>query len=45
MVFVSAVKGVELLSPFGILIFLIGIVFKLGLPVVMIKYGKKDSNL
>ncbi len=45
MVIINAVQGVELFSPLGILIFTIGIVFTVGLPVVMIKYGKKDSDL
>ena len=34
--------GVEIFSPLGILILVIGIAFTVGLPVAMIKYGKKD---
>ena len=34
--------GVEIFSPLGILILVIGVAFTVGLPVAMIKYGKKD---
>ena len=34
--------GVEIFSPLGIFILFIGVVFTVGLPVSMIKYGKKD---
>ena len=34
--------GVEIFSPLGILILVIGIAFTVGLPLAMIKYGKKD---
>ena len=34
--------GVEIFSPLGILLLVIGIAFTVGLPVAMIKYGKKD---
>ena len=34
--------GVEIFSPLGILILVIGAAFTVGLPVAMIKYGKKD---
>ena len=34
--------GVEIFSPLGILILLIGVAFTVGLPVIMIKYGKRE---
>ena len=34
--------GVEVFSQLGILILVIGVAFTVGLPVAMIKYGKKD---
>ena len=34
--------GVEIFSPLGILILVIGVAFTVGLPIAMIKYGKKD---
>ena len=34
--------GVEIFSPLGILILVIGVAFTVGLPLAMIKYGKKD---
>ena len=34
--------GVEIFSPLGILILVIGVAFTIGLPLAMIKYGKKD---
>lgn len=37
-------NGVDILSSQGIFILFIGISFTIGLPVVMIKYGRKDSN-
>ena len=42
MLFAQAGLGVEILSPLGILILVIGVIFTVGLPVAMIKYGKKD---
>tara|TARA_Y100001968_G_C18934598_1_gene515855 strand:- start:417 stop:545 length:129 start_codon:yes stop_codon:yes gene_type:complete len=42
MLFAQTGLGVEILSPFGILILVIGVVFTVGLPFTMIKYGKKD---
>ena len=42
MLFAQAGLGVEIFSPLGILILVIGIAFTVGLPVGMIKYGKKD---
>ena len=34
--------GVEIFSPLGILILVIGVTFTVGIPVAMIKFGKKD---
>ena len=34
--------GVEIFSPLGSLILVIGVTFTVGLPVAMIKFGKKD---
>jgi hypothetical protein len=34
--------GVEIFSPLGILILVIGVIFTVGLPLAMIKFGKKD---
>ena len=34
--------GVEIFSPLGLLILMIGIIFTLGLPLYMIKFGRKD---
>ena len=42
MLFSQAGLGVEIFSPLGILILIIGVVFTVGLPFAMIKYGKKD---
>tara|TARA_B100000579_G_scaffold399480_1_gene380460 strand:- start:1573 stop:1701 length:129 start_codon:yes stop_codon:yes gene_type:complete len=42
MIFAQAGLGVEIFSPLGILILVIGVAFTVGLPVGMIKYGKKD---
>tara|TARA_Y100001968_G_scaffold316339_1_gene344052 strand:- start:366 stop:494 length:129 start_codon:yes stop_codon:yes gene_type:complete len=42
MLFSQAGLGVEIFSPLGILILVIGVAFTVGLPVSMIKYGKKD---
>tara|TARA_Y100001968_G_C19417908_1_gene750024 strand:+ start:1436 stop:1564 length:129 start_codon:yes stop_codon:yes gene_type:complete len=33
--------GVDLLSPLGIFIVIFGIIFTIGLPVYMIKFGKE----
>ena len=41
MIFAQAGLGVEIFSPLGILIIFIGVIFTIGLPVGMIKYGKK----
>ena len=42
MLFAQSGLGVEILSPLGIFILVIGVAFTVGLPVAMIKYGKKD---
>ena len=42
MVFAQAGQGVDILSPIGILILVVGVVFTVGIPVAMIKFGRKD---
>ena len=42
MLFAQTGLGVEIFSPLGILILVIGVTFTVGLPVAMIKYGKKN---
>ena len=42
MIFAQEGLGVEIFSPLGILILVMGVTFTIGLPVAMIKYGKKD---
>ncbi len=42
MLFGQTGQGVDILSPIGILIILIGLVLTVGFPVAMIKYGKKS---
>ncbi len=42
MLFAHQGLGVEIFSPLGILILVIGVTFTVGLPVAMIKFGKKD---
>ena len=42
MIFAQEGLGVEIFSPLGIFILIIGVAFTIGLPVAMIKYGKKD---
>ena len=42
MLFSQAGLGVEIFSPLGILILVIGVAFTVGVPVVMIKFGRKD---
>ena len=44
MIFAQEGLGVEIFSPLGILILVIGVTFTVGLPVAMIKYGKKDYH-
>ena len=43
MIFAQEGLGVEIFSPLGILILVIGVTFTVGLPVAMIKYGKKNQ--
>ena len=42
MIFAQAGLGVDIFSSLGILILVIGIAFTVGVPVVMIKFGRKD---
>ena len=42
MIFAQERLGVEIFSPLGILILVIGVNSNVGLPFLMIKYGKKD---
>ena len=42
MLFAQNGLGVEIFSPLGILILVIGVAFTVGIPVAMINYGKKD---
>ena len=42
MLFAQNGLGVEIFSPLGILILVIVVSFTFGIPVAMIKYGKKD---
>ena len=42
MLFSQTGLGVEIFSPMGILILIIGVAFTVGIPVAMIKYGRKD---
>ena len=42
MIFAQEGLGVEIFSPLGIFILVIGVAFTIGLPLAMIKYGKKD---
>ena len=42
MFFIQAGQGVDILSPIGILILVIGVVFTVGIPAAMIKFGRKD---
>ena len=42
MLYAQPGQGVDILSPIGILIMLIGLVLTVGFPVAMIKYGKKS---
>ena len=42
MLFAQAGLGVDIFSPLGILILVIGVTFTVGVPVVMIKFGRKD---
>tara|TARA_B100000214_G_scaffold169792_1_gene122038 strand:- start:513 stop:641 length:129 start_codon:yes stop_codon:yes gene_type:complete len=42
MIIAQAGLGVEIFSSLGILILVIGVAFTVGVPVVMIKFGRKD---
>ena len=42
MLFAQSGQGVDILSPIGILILVIGVVFTVGIPFAMIKFGRKD---
>ena len=42
MLFAKTELGVEIFSPLGILILVLGVAFTVGVPVAMIKYGRKD---
>ena len=44
MLFAQSKLAVEILSPLGILILVFGVAFTVGLPLAMIKYGKKDQK-
>ena len=42
MLFAQTGQGVNILSPIGILIILIGLVITVGFPIAMIKFGRKS---
>tara|TARA_E500000331_G_C17161260_1_gene671836 strand:+ start:826 stop:954 length:129 start_codon:yes stop_codon:yes gene_type:complete len=42
MLFLQSGQGIEIFSPIGILIIVFGVVFTVGIPVAMIKFGRKD---
>ena len=42
MLFAQAGLGVDIFSPLGILILVIGVTFTVGVPFAMIKFGRKD---
>ena len=42
MLFAQNGLGVEIFSPVGILILVIGVVFTVGIPVAMITFGRND---
>ena len=42
MIFAQEKLGVEIFSPLGIFILVIGVALTVGLPVAMIKFGIKD---
>ncbi|KGG01622.1 MULTISPECIES: hypothetical protein [Prochlorococcus] len=42
MLFAKTGQGVDIFSPIGILILLIGVVLTVGFPVAMIKFGRKS---
>ena len=41
MLFAQNGQGVDILSPIGILILVIGVLFTVGIPITMIKFGRK----
>ena len=42
MIFAQTGQGVDIFSPIGIMILLIGVVFTVGIPVAMIKFGRES---
>ena len=42
MLIAQAGQGVDIISPIGIFIIVIGVIFTVGIPVAMIKFGRKD---
>mgnify|MGYP001253382101 CR=1 FL=1 len=44
MLFSKTGFGVEIFSPLGIFILLIGVAFTVGVPAAMIKFGRKDKK-
>ena len=42
MLFAQAGQGIDIFSPIGIFILVVGVVFTVGIPVAMIKFGRKD---
>ena len=42
MIFAKTGQGVDIFSPIGILILVIGVVFTVGIPVAMIKFGRES---
>ena len=43
MLFAQTGQGVDIFSPIGILILFIGVVFTVGIPVAMIKFGRESG--
>ena len=42
MIFAQTGQGVDIFSPLGILILVIGVVFTVGIPFAMIKFGRES---
>ena len=42
MIFAQTGQGVDIFSPLGILILVIGVVFTVGIPMAMIKFGRES---
>ena len=42
MIFAQTGQGVDIFSPLGILILVIGVVFTVGIPIAMIKFGRES---